>query len=65
LREMRGISEAEFAQRFGKELFTVYGEVIDKYLSLGLLAREKGRIFLTREGIDVSNVIFTDFITLC
>ena len=62
LRMMRGISKAEFADRFGVTVDKVYSAVLEKYIGYGLLREEGDRIFLTPEGIDVSNVIFQEFL---
>lgn len=62
LRMTEGISETEFQSNFGVDIDAVYKEVLDKYLHMGLLARESGRIFLTREGVSVSNVVMSDFL---
>ncbi|MBQ8305123.1 MAG: oxygen-independent coproporphyrinogen III oxidase [Blautia sp.] len=62
LRMTEGVSGQAFEQQFGKPLTAVYGPVIDKYRSLGLLAEENGRILLTRPGIHVSNTIMADFL---
>ena len=53
LRMTRGISKAEFERQFGSEIDAIYGDVLRKYKSMGLLLEEKGRIFLSREGIHV------------
>ena len=37
LRLVDGVSVAEFRWEFGKEIWQVYGEVIDKYIGMGLL----------------------------
>ncbi|MDE7297921.1 MAG: radical SAM family heme chaperone HemW, partial [Lachnospiraceae bacterium] len=62
LRLLRGVSDARFRSRFGCGMAEIYGGVIEKYEGLGLLARDGDRIFLTERGIDVSNVIFSDFL---
>lgn len=62
LRMMEGISRTKFAGTFGLDIGRVYGAVLDKYMNLGLLGEEKDRIFLTRQGIGVSNRIFADFL---
>lgn len=81
LRMMEGVSPAEFLRCFGRDMMSVYGEPIRKYLSLGLLAWRQpagpgsrdgnvsacdngsaDRLCLTERGIDVSNVIFADFL---
>ncbi|MBP5225102.1 MAG: radical SAM family heme chaperone HemW [Lachnospiraceae bacterium] len=62
LRMTRGVSEADFAERFGEPLDGRYGAVIDKYVRLGALSRSGGRLFLTPYGLDVSNVILAEFL---
>lgn len=62
LRKRKGIGEKEFSNRFGQEIDTIYGKVIEKFQKMGLLIREDGRIFLSRQGIDVSNQVFAEFL---
>ena len=62
LRLMDGVSEAEFRHRFRTEIDSVYGEIIKRQCELGLLKREKGRIFLTKTGIDLSNAVMAEFL---
>ena len=62
LRKNVGISKSEFKRRFDKDIDCVYREVIDKYVDLGLLMDNNDNIFLTYEGIEVSNVIMAEFI---
>lgn len=62
LRKTAGISEAEFALRFGETLDGLYKDCIDRFLEGGFLARENGRLFLTPRGVDVSNSIMCEFL---
>lgn len=62
LRMMKGIEKSRFRQEFGQDIYEVYGDVLYKYKRLELLAEEDDKICLTGRGIDVSNVIFSDFI---
>lgn len=62
LRKIDGISIDDFNKRFENDIYSVYGKLIDKYKSQGLLIEEKGRIYLSYKGIEVSNVIMSDFI---
>ena len=62
LRMTKGISPEEFAIRFKKDLFDIYGAVIAKYLSGGFMQLDDGRLRFTRKGLSVSNTILTDFI---
>ena len=62
LRMMEGIKENEFVRKFGKTVDEVYGEVIERQMANGLLARGGGRIFLTQEGIHLSNTVMAEFL---
>lgn len=62
LRMMRGVSEEEFFKQFGRGMWEVYGKVLQKHISLGLLEKRGERIALTERGIDVSNAVFCDFL---
>ncbi|MDD3279619.1 MAG: radical SAM family heme chaperone HemW [Lachnospiraceae bacterium] len=62
LRMRKGISEDEFYRTFGQTLDEVYGSVLEKYVKLEMLVRKDGRLFLSRRGISVSNVILADFL---
>jgi len=62
LRMQRGISRKEFMERFGTEIEQHYGNIIDKHIKNGLLAADGDRIFLTEQGIDISNYVLADFL---
>lgn len=62
LRMMCGVSRSEFEERFNKDIYEVYGSVLNNYIDQGLMAAIDDRIILTDAGIDVSNVILADFI---
>ena len=62
LRMTRGISAADFYERFGHSLYDVYGDIISGYVASGHMKDEKGMISFTRQGIDVSNRILVDFL---
>ena len=62
LRKTAGISETEFAELFGLSIDSVYETAIGKNCSKGLLKREQGRLFLTEKGIELSNMVMSDFI---
>ena len=57
-----GVSKKEFQEYFGTAIENIYGEVLKKYKKQGLLLEESGRIFLSREGIHVSNAVMADFL---
>lgn len=62
LRMMCGISREDFEERFNKDIYEVYGPVLNKYIDMGYMAAIDDRIILTDMGIDVSNTILADFI---
>lgn len=62
LRMMEGISRGEFKDCFGIEPEGVYGDVLASLYKEGLLRQEGGRIFLTEEGISLSNYVMAQFL---
>ena len=62
LRMTRGIDAEIFRKRFDKNIFDVYGKIIEKNVRLGLLEVEGDKIFLTKRGMKVGNIVFADFI---
>ncbi len=62
LRMTNGVSPVEFKNRFGRHIFNVYGDVLNKYRDYGMLEYNDEYIRLTDRGINVSNVIFSDFL---
>lgn len=62
LRMIKGIEEKEFENRFGKKVDELYKEIIEKHIKNGLLIRKDGRIFLSKKGIELSNIVMSDMI---
>ena len=62
LRKTRGVSRKEFRRTFGKNLDLIYEKTLKKYLENGMLQESGDRIFLSEEGILLSNQIFADFL---
>lgn len=63
LRMIQGISKQEFSNRFGVDIMSVYGPVIQRYEQEHLLEQTaEGYLCLTEHGIDVSNQILADFL---
>ena len=64
LRMSDGVSLSKFAQDFGEPAQNVYGDVIAQFLDMGFLKSADGgdRIFLTEEGMEVSNAILLEFL---
>lgn len=65
LRKTSGISLEAFKERFGSEFWTVFtdrrGELAE-YFKRGQLIEEKGRLWLSEEGFDISNAIMAVFV---
>jgi len=62
LRKMAGVSKEAFYRKFGCPIEKVYGKVIEKWNQQGLLEQNGDKIYLTPRGIDVSNLVFADFL---
>ena len=64
LRLVKGVRIKEFSDLFKKDIYEVYGEVISKYTSLGLLetSTDGQNLRLTENGLDVSNTVMADFL---
>lgn len=62
LRMMEGISIPDFEKEFGLSFPEQYRKVVEKYKDLGMIKETDGRVMLTNSGIDVSNVILSEFL---
>ncbi|GGE14475.1 oxygen-independent coproporphyrinogen-III oxidase-like protein YqeR [Marinithermofilum abyssi] len=62
LRLMEGVDVSRFAQRFEREVGDVFGGVLERLETKGLIQWEKGRIRLTEQGILFGNEVFASFI---
>lgn len=66
MRMMKGVSREEFQMRFGRSMEEIYGEIIKGYKVQGLIKEyeKQGQHFitLTDDGINISNMIFADFL---
>ncbi len=64
LRKIEGISAAAFEQRFGCSFYQLYRDILPGLLQKKLLAEDekRGRIYLTKLGIDVSNQVLAEFL---
>lgn len=62
LRRMEGISIVEFERTFGVSLKRIYQDAFDKWKRAGCLEEKNGFWRLTETGIDVSNMVFSDFL---
>ncbi len=62
LRMSEGVSEDEFKKRFSHNIYDVYGEELKVLKQEELIVSQKGRLFLSERGIDISNQVFEKFI---
>ncbi|MDE7197509.1 MAG: coproporphyrinogen III oxidase, partial [Lachnospiraceae bacterium] len=62
LRLMEGVDLGEFQRAFGMPVEEVYGKPMTELEAQGLLVRTGERLSLTPRGIDVSNVVFAEFL---
>lgn len=62
LRLTKGVSGSEFLERFGQNMWNVYGEVFEKLSRQGLILEEPPMVRLTELGIDVSNQVLCEFL---
>lgn len=62
LRKMDGVSMTEFENVFGKTMEECYGNQLEHLIKKDLLERKDDRIMLTKQGIDVSNYVFAEFL---
>lgn len=62
LRMTAGVREAVFSDRFGKRIEQVYGQVLEKHISQGVLEKTPGGYRLTERGVDVSNYVLADYL---
>ncbi|HCW54164.1 MAG TPA: oxygen-independent coproporphyrinogen III oxidase [Clostridium sp.] len=62
LRMIEGIDISKFKKRFGKDIYDVYKEPIEKHIKDGLLICDSGKLRLTSKGIELSNYVMSDFI---
>ncbi|MDO5518368.1 MAG: radical SAM family heme chaperone HemW [Clostridium sp.] len=62
LRMIEGIDVEKFKKKFGKDVYDVYEEPIEKHVQEGLLIYDSGKLKLTSKGIELSNYVMSDFI---
>lgn len=62
LRMMKGVSGSEFLNRFGQNMWNVYGDALKKLEQQGLIEVDAPMVRLTELGIDVSNVVLSEFL---
>ena len=62
LRRLDGVRRQEFAEQTGFEIDTLVGGPLQKFVELGLLSDESGRIQLTRAGLLVSDAMWPEML---
>ena len=62
LRLADGISRQEFFDEFGRDIFDVFGDQLEKHIKNGTLVSDGGRIYIPKKYLFVSNPILADFI---
>ncbi len=62
LRMTEGIKKSDFYKNFNIDIYDVYKKEIEKFIKNGLLIEEDDYLRLSKKGIDLSNVVFSEFI---
>lgn len=62
LRKTCGVSGGKFSQLFGKDIYEVYGNELDRFIKLGLMVHDGDMFRLTESGLDVANSVMCEFI---
>ena len=62
LRKTKGISKTEFKERFGCSMASVYELPLKEAMEQGFIKEQGDQIFLTRNGILVSNQVLCEFL---
>ena len=62
LRLTQGVSMEKFQTEFGRTIQEVYPGIVEKYICNGLLNVQNERILLSKKGIDVSNLVMSEFL---
>ena len=62
LRMINGVSKQAFQEKFGIEMEKIYGKVLQKLKCQSLLEEAAGKIYLTKNGISVSNYVLSEFL---
>lgn len=62
LRMMEGIDINDFEATFGKNIYEIYGNIINRFIEEKLMISEGLRLKLTPRGIDVSNMVLAEFL---
>lgn len=62
LRKTAGVSAADFEKRFKTGIDCVYGDILNKYIKLGMIVHANGFYRFTDAGTDVENAVLCEFV---
>lgn len=62
LRMIEGVKKSDFYKQFNVSIENIYKKEIDKFIKNGLLIEENDYLRLSKKGIDLSNIVFSEFI---
>ena len=62
LRLTRGLSKNDFYERHHKDICQVYGAVIERLIGQGLLTWDDDYLRCTKRGLDLQNMVLTEFL---
>ncbi len=62
LRKREGIEEEDYRHRFGESITVAFGDVLEKWIGLGLLEWNNACLRLTKRGLFLANEVFVDFL---
>ncbi len=57
-----GVDTVEFKNRFGKDIYDVFGDAINKHIKNGFIEKRGDNLVLTEKAYYVSNAVMVDFI---
>ena len=62
LRKQEGVSDATFMSRYGRSMFDIYKEPIQRLIQKGWLQQREDTLVLTKDGRPLGNEVFQEFI---
>lgn len=62
LRKREGIHLVDYTKRFGEEIDVSFGDIIEKWMGLGLLEQNETYLRLTQRGLFLANEVFVELI---
>ena len=57
-----GISKKTFFRKYGQEMDSVYGEILERFIKDGLLEEAGDFLRFTKKGLDLSNIVLREFV---